>query len=82
MTRINVHEAKTHFSKYLDRVEAGETIILCRHNKPIAEVRPIPAEPKLQPRVFDLDKGKFEVGPEFFEPLPEEILRYFRGEGE
>lgn len=70
MIKVNVHEAKTHLSKYLDRVEAGETIILCRHNKPIAEVRPIPEEPQRKPRVFDLDKGKFEVGPEFFEPLP------------
>jgi prevent-host-death family protein len=82
MVKINVHEAKTHFSKYLDRVEAGETIILCRHNKPIAEVRPIPAEPPRKQRVIGLDKGKFTVGPEFFEPLPPEILRVFMGEGE
>ncbi len=82
MIKINVHEAKTNLSKYLDRVEAGETIILCRHNKPIAEVRPIPPEVPRQPRVLGMDKGKFEVGPGFFEPLPEEIMRYFRGEGE
>jgi prevent-host-death family protein len=82
MVKVNVHEAKTHFSKYLDRVEAGETIVLCRHNKPIAEVRPIPAEPVRKQRVAGLDKGKFTVGPEFFEPLPPEILRVFMGEGE
>ena len=34
MTKVNVHEAKTHLSRYLDRVEAGETVILCRHNRP------------------------------------------------
>lgn len=82
MTKVNVHEAKTHLSRYLDRVEAGETIILCRHNKPIAEVRPIPAEPQRKPRVAGGSKGQFEVGPEFFEPLPPEILRVFMGEGE
>lgn len=82
MIKINIHEAKTYLSKYLERVEAGETIILCRHNKPIAEVRPVPPEPSRQPRVLGMDKGKFEVGPEFFEPLPEEIMHYFRGEGE
>ena len=82
MTKINVHEAKTHLSKYLDRVEAGETIVLCRHNKPIAEVRPIPAEPVRKQRVAGGSKGQFTVGPEFFEPLPPEILRVFMGEGE
>jgi prevent-host-death family protein len=82
MVKINIHEAKTHLSKYLERVEAGETIILCRHNKPIAEIRPVPPEPQRQPRVAGGSKGQFEVGPEFFEPLPEEIMRYFRGEGE
>jgi prevent-host-death family protein len=80
MTRINVHEAKTHLSKYLDRVEAGETIVLCRHNKPVAEIRPIPPERRLTPRVPGIDKGKFTVGPEFFEPLPEDLLRLFEGE--
>jgi antitoxin (DNA-binding transcriptional repressor) of toxin-antitoxin stability system len=82
MIKINVHEAKTHLSRYLDRVEAGETIVLCRHNKAIAEVRPIPAEPQRKPRVAGIDKGKLTVGPEFFEPLSPEILRVFVGEGE
>lgn len=50
--------------------------------KPIAEVQPMPAEPVRQQRVAGLDKGKFTVGPEFFEPLPPEILRVFMGEGE
>jgi antitoxin (DNA-binding transcriptional repressor) of toxin-antitoxin stability system len=81
MVKINVHEAKTHLSRYLDRVEAGETIVLCRHNKPIAELRAIPNQQR-KPRVAGLDKGKFEVGPEFFEPLPPEILRVFMGEGD
>jgi prevent-host-death family protein len=78
MTRVNVQEAKTHLSQYLDRVEAGETIVLCRHNRPIAEVRPIRAA--RPPRKFGIDQGKVEVPPEFFEPLPDDILRYFTGE--
>lgn len=78
MVRLNVHEAKTHLSRYLDRVEQGETIILCRHNRAIAEIRPLlNAEPK--PRVFGLDKGKVVVPPEFFEPLDKETLDYFSG---
>jgi prevent-host-death family protein len=82
MTKVNVHEAKTHLSRYLDRVEAGETVILCRHNKPIAEIRPIPAKPKRKPRSPGIDKGKITIPPEFFDPLPEDIVRIFNGEGE
>jgi prevent-host-death family protein len=78
MTRVNVQEAKTHLSQYLDRVEAGETIVLCRHNRPIAEVRPI--NTTRPPRRFGIDQGKFEIPPEFFEPLPDDILRHFTGE--
>ena len=80
MTKLNVHEAKTHLSRYLDRVEAGETLILCRHNRPIAVVRPI--KPKKKPaRVFGLDDG-FGVSPKFFEPLPDDELRLWNGEGD
>jgi prevent-host-death family protein len=79
---LNVHEAKTHLSRYLARVEAGETIILCRHNRPIAEVRPIATKTSRQKRRFGIDEGKFELPPEFFEPLPDDLMRYFRGEAE
>jgi prevent-host-death family protein len=82
VTKLNVHEAKTHLSKYLDRVEAGETLILCRHNRPVAEVRPIQSGTKPQRRKFGIDEGKFRLGPEFFEPLPDDILRSFNGEVE
>ncbi len=41
MIRVNIHEAKTHLSKYLEKVAEGETIILCKRNVPIAEIRPI-----------------------------------------
>ena len=82
MIELNVHEAKTHLSRYLARVEAGETIILCRHNRPIAEVRPIATNASRRKRRFGVDEGKFEVPPEFFEPLPENLMRYFSGEAE
>jgi prevent-host-death family protein len=78
VTKLNVHEAKTHLSRYLDRVEAGETLILCRHNKPIAEVRPIKPKPKKK-RAFGIYEG-FDISPEFFDPLPEDELRLWEGE--
>ncbi len=80
MIKLNVHEAKTHLSRYLKRLEEdGEVIVLCRRNVPVAEIRPIPVKPR-RPRPIGLAKGRFEIGAEFFEPLPEEILRGFEGE--
>jgi antitoxin (DNA-binding transcriptional repressor) of toxin-antitoxin stability system len=79
MIRLNIHEAKTHLSKYLAKLEKGETILLCRRNEPIAEIRPLSAKRK-KPRPIGLDEGKFKLGPEFFEPLPDELLAYFNGE--
>ena len=76
MIRINVHEAKTHLSKYLVRLERGETIVLCKRNVPIAEIRPLP-HPSEEPRPIGLGAGRFVVSPEFFEPLPDEILADF-----
>ncbi len=72
MIKINIHEAKTYLSRYLDRLAKGETIILCKRNIPIAEIRPIPTDRTSQ-RPIGLAKDKFRVPPEFFEPLPPEI---------
>jgi prevent-host-death family protein len=79
MIRLNVHEAKTHLSKYLDKVEKGETIVLCRRNQPIAEIRPLPAKRK-KPRPMGLDRGKIIIPRSFFDPLSPELLAYFDGE--
>lgn len=78
MIRLNIHEAKTHLSKYLDRLETGETIVLCKRNTPIAEIRALPRARKTK-RPVGLAKGQFKVSKKFFEPLPEEILKAFEG---
>jgi len=79
MIRLNIHEAKTHLSKYLEKVARGETIILCKRNIPIAEIRPIRPH-KEQARPIGLAKGEFRVTDAFFEPLPEETLAAFSGD--
>ncbi len=79
MIRLNIHEAKTHLSKYLARLKKGEVIILCRRNVPIAEIRPLQNQAKQQ-RPIGLARGRFEVPPEFYEPLPEELQRAWNGE--
>ena len=79
MIRVNIHEAKTHLSRYLERIAKGETILLCKRNIPIAEIRPIPPPQKSQ-RPIGLAKGQFKIPPEFYEPLPPEMVSAFSGE--
>jgi len=78
MIRLNIHEAKTHLSRYLKRLARGERIVLCLRNVPIAEIRPLPA-PETKPRPIGLAKGRFSVPPSFFEPLPDDVVRAFEG---
>ena len=76
MIKLNIHEAKTHLSRYLPRLERGETIILCKRNIPIAEIRPLPQSKKTA-RKIGLAKGKFKISRRFFEPLPPDVLESF-----
>jgi prevent-host-death family protein len=74
MTTVTIHAAKTNLSQLLARVEAGEEIIVARGKDPIAKLVPFhaaPPEPKGK-RQFGALKGS--IGPEFFEPLPDEEL--------
>lgn len=80
MIKLNINEAKTHLSAYLERVAAGETIVICKRNKPIAEIRPLPVAP-VKKRPLGLAKGKVEIHPAFFEPLPEDLLDLFEAKG-
>ena len=80
MTRLNMHEAKTHLSRYLAELKEGETIILCRRNRPIAEIRALPST-RCEPRPVGAAKGEFEVPGEFFDPLPGSLLDAFEGRG-
>jgi prevent-host-death family protein len=78
MKRINVHEAKTHLSRYLERVERGQAFLVCRRNEPIAELRPVKRE-RATARPLGLAKGRLRVPPSFFKSLPEDLLAAFEG---
>ena len=78
VTHVNIREAKAHFSRYLKRVEMGETITICRKSVPIAELRPIAAELK-DKRQSGLFKGQFTISPSFFDPMPEDELDLWYG---
>lgn len=78
MIKVNVHEAKTHLSQYLARVAAGETVVLCNRNVPVAELRPVAAR-RTDRRPIGLARGTLTVPPTFFEPLPEADLDAWTG---
>ena len=76
MKVVNVHEAKTHLSRLLERVEAGEEIVIARNGKPVARLVPVSTEPRRPGRL----KGRLRIGADFDAPLPEGIAAAFRGE--
>ena len=78
MITTNVGELKAHLSEYLKRVEAGETLVISRHNRPIAEIRPLVASIR-EPRPYGLDRGTFRVPDDFNDPLPDHIQALFEG---
>lgn len=78
MIRVNTHEAKMHLSRYLDRVMAGETIVICRRNVPIAELRSV-AELRTEPRKLGQCLGEVLDMSRLDEPLPDELLDAFEG---
>jgi prevent-host-death family protein len=73
--RVNVHEAKTHLSRLLKRVAAGEEIIISKAGKPVAKLTPL-SKPQTN-RVPGLDKGVIQIPHDFDAPLPEDLLERF-----
>lgn len=71
---VNMHEAKTHLSRLVERVEQGEEIVIGRAGKPVARL--IGYRRDQRPRVFGQWQGLVTVGPEF-DAADEEIARLF-----
>jgi len=78
MSKFNVHEAKTHLSRLLQRVEDGEEVIIARAGKPVARLVPMDA-PIARDRVLGGDEGKVRIAADFDAPLPEDYLKLFEG---
>ena len=74
MSKYNVHEAKTHLSKLLERVAAGEEVIIAKSGVPVARL--VPAAP-VQERPLGTEKGRVFVGDDFEAPLPKALLKAF-----
>ncbi len=78
MESVGVHEAKTHLSKLLKRVEAGEEIAITRSGDVVARL--VPPEPASRtPLVWGTAKGLFTVPDDFDDPLDDELLDLFEG---
>lgn len=72
MTTVSVHEAKTHLSRLLRQVMAGEEVVITNNKVVVARIVP-PRNASRKPLLGRM-KGQFELGDEFFEPLPDEEL--------
>jgi prevent-host-death family protein len=75
MEQVNIHEAKTHFSKLVDRAAAGEEIVIARAGTPVAKLVAYTEGP----RQLGGWQGKVWISPDFDE-YDEEIQRMFEGE--
>lgn len=73
---VNIHEAKTHLSRLIRRVLAGEEITIARAGTPVARL--VPIEPAPRDRTPGSASGEIEISPEFYDPLPAEMLEAFQ----
>ena len=74
MITVSVHEAKTHLSRLIERVLAGEEIVVARNKEPVIKLVPA-APPRKKPLLGALKgKVKFDLEDGFFDPLPDEYL--------
>ena len=82
MHSVTIFEAKTNLSELLRRAQLGEEVQITsgRERKPVARL--VAINPTPESRRIGFMKGEGSVGPEFFDPLPEDELRLWNGEGE
>lgn len=75
---VNIHEAKTHLSKLLERVAVGEEVIIAKAGTPVAKLVPFDKQP--QTRIFGSAKGEFTVPDDFNESDPEIEALFYEGD--
>jgi prevent-host-death family protein len=80
---FNIHAAKTNLSELIAEAEAGADIVIARAGRPVVCLVPVKKK-KATPvdRRPGQMKGKIWIGPNFDDPLPDEIMKAFRGEGD
>jgi prevent-host-death family protein len=73
---VNIHEAKTHLSRLVERVERGDEVVIARAGRPVARL--VPFRPRTAPRVPGLWRGRVEVSADF-DATPEGLIDDFEG---
>ncbi len=71
-TMVNIHEAKTHLSRLLARVAAGEEIVIAKAGEPVARL--VPVKPRRPDRVLGLDRGRIWMAPDCWDPMTDEEI--------
>ncbi len=77
MKTVNIHEAKTHLSRYVEEAAQGKEIIIAKAGKPVARL--VPLAPANAKRKLGLLNGKARIPDDFNAPLPDEVLAEFMG---
>jgi len=75
---VNIHEAKTHLSRLLQRVAAGEEVTIARAGVPVARLVAVKPKPN-KVRPLGMDRGRIWIADDFDAPLPDDLLKAFYG---
>ena len=76
MLKVNIADAKAKLSEYLELSAQGEQIVICKHNRPVAELRAL-QHLRSEPRPVNLAAGQVEILESFFDPLPDSFMAGF-----
>jgi prevent-host-death family protein len=78
MIKVNIAEVKAKLSEYLELTARGERVLICKHNRPVAELRAVETT-RAEPRLVGGAAGQFTVPAGFFDPLPDDFVAGFMG---
>ena len=79
MQTVNLHAAKTHFSRLVDEAAAGEEIVIAKAGKPVAKLVPLTPASKPAKRKLGLLAGQLSVPADFDATLPDDVIDAFEG---
>lgn len=77
MPKVNIHDAKTHLSRYVEEAAQGKEIVIAKAGKPVARIAPLATAPIV--RKLGLLDGRARIPDDFNSPLPDEVLAGFLG---
>lgn len=79
MQSVNIHTAKTHFSRLVDEAAAGQEIVIAKAGKPVAKLVPLDTRSKQPKRILGALAGRAVIPPDFDAPLPDAVIDAFEG---